>query len=375
MKRTQKLIGLFFALILVLGLSVTAMAAESPYGVRADSVVAGDLTCTVDNDGVLTWTDLPNATSYDLNIYMKGGLVESETNLTATSYDLEAMLDGFKKDSGTVEVHINVWGGSGRGGTAYFMYSSPYPKLEAPSDLKWDVNGNADWDDVANADGYTLYLYQPSGGAYNHYDLAGSYFNCTNYPDVATRVSDGWYFTVRATSTGDYRPSEYNESYRRGHVQGSGLRADSVAGGSLTFTVNENGHLTWTPVQDASVYTVNIWTGEGLFLSESQQENGFPLQAKLNAYKKNSGTVRVSVSSNGSGYPGGTANFLYSSPYGLPTPTGTATWPGGAPLTVRRATRSISISPAVAATTTGRRRIRILISAPWQASARAGSLP
>ena len=70
MKRTQKLIGLFFALVLVLGLSVTAMAAESPYGVRADSVVAGDLICTVDGDGVLTWTDLPGATSYDLNIYM-----------------------------------------------------------------------------------------------------------------------------------------------------------------------------------------------------------------------------------------------------------------------------------------------------------------
>lgn len=317
MKRTQKLIGLFFALILVLGLSVTAMAAESPYGVRADSVVAGDLTCTVDGDGVLTWTDLPGATSYDLNIWMKGGLVKSETGLTSTSYDLEAMLDGYKKDSGGVKVTINVWGGTGRGGSATFMYSSPYPKLEAPTNLRWDVNGNPDWDDVANADGYTIYLYQPSGGAYTHYDLDNtSYFNCAAYHDLGDRVRDGWYFAVRATSTGDYRPSEYNESYRKGHVQGSGLRAGSVAGGSLTFTVNENGYLTWTPVQDASVYTVSIWTGEGLFLSESQQESGFPLQAKLNAYKKNSGTVRVSVSSNGSGYPGGTADFLYSSPYG-----------------------------------------------------------
>ena len=316
-KHLSILLTLAMLLGMIPGMGITAMAAGRPYGVRADSVAAGDLTCTVDNDGVLTWTDLPGATSYDLNIYMKGGLVRSETGLTSTSYDLEAMLDHYKKDSGDVKVTINVWGGTGRGGSATFLYSSPYPKLEAPTNLRWDVNGNPDWDDVANADGYTIYLYQPSGGAFNHYDLGNtSYFACTNYPEVATRVSDGWYFAVRATSTGDYRSSEYNESYRKGHVQGSGLRAGSVAGGSQTFTVNENGYLTWTPVQDASVYTVSIWTGEGLFLSESQQESGFPLQAKLNAYKKNSGTVRVSVSSNGSGYPGGTADFLYSSPYG-----------------------------------------------------------
>ena len=115
MKRTHKLLSILLCCAMLLGmLPMTAVAAESPYGVRAESVVAGDLTCTVDNDGVLTWTDLPGATSYDLNIYMKGGLVKSETGLTSTSYELEAMLDQYKKDSGTVEVHINVWGGTGR---------------------------------------------------------------------------------------------------------------------------------------------------------------------------------------------------------------------------------------------------------------------
>jgi len=316
MKRTQKLIGLFFALILVLGLSVTAMAAESPYGVRADSVAAGDLTLTVDNNGVLTWTDVPGATSYDLNVRMKGGLVKSETGLTVTSYELEAMLDGYKKDSGTVEVTINVWGGSGQGGSANFLYASPYPKLEAPTNLRWDVNGNPDWDDVANADGYTIYLYQPSGGAFNHYDLGDtSYFACTNYPEVATRVSDGWYFTVRATSTGDYRPSEYNESYRRGHIVGSGLRAES----QQILTVNENGTLLWNSVPGATSYDLSIWTKDGLFMAENGlTQCSYSLQEKLNAYKKDSGTIMVSLSPKGSNVSshGGTEYFMYSSPYG-----------------------------------------------------------
>ena len=312
--------SLLLTLALLLGMmpvmGPTAMAAEDPYGVRPESAVAGDLTCTVDDNGVLTWTDLSGATSYDLNIYMKGGLVKSETGLTSPYYELEAMLDGYKKDSGTVEVTINVWGGSGQGGTANFLYSSPYPKLEAPTNLRWDVNGNPDWDDVANADGYTIYLYQPSGGAFNHYDLGDtSYFACTNYPEVATRVSDGWYFTVRATSTGDYRPSEYNESYRRGHIVGSGLRAES----QQIFTVNENGTLLWNSVPGATSYDLSIWTKDGLFMAENGlTQCSYSLQEKLNAYKKDSGTIMVSLSPKGSNVSshGGTENFMYSSPYG-----------------------------------------------------------
>ena len=317
MKRTQKLLSILLTLAMVFSMvPMTAMAAEDPYGVHPDSAVAGDLTCTVDDNGVLTWTDLSGATSYDLNIYMKGGLVKSETGLTVTSYELEAMLDGYKKDSGTVTVNINVWGGSGRGGSANFLYSSPYPKLEAPTNLRWDVNGNPDWDDVANADGYTIYLYQPSGGAFNHYDLGDtSYFACTNYPEVATRVSDGWYFTVRATSTGDYRPSEYNESYRRGHIVGSGLRAES----QQIFTVNENGTLLWNSVPGATSYDLSIWTKDGLFMAENGlTQCSYSLQEKLNAYKKDSGTIIVSLSPKGSNVSshGGTEYFLYSSPYG-----------------------------------------------------------
>ena len=158
---------------------------------------------TLDSSGVLTWSEVPGATSYELIIRLDGDLFKDELGLKSTSYDLVGNLNQYKMDSGTVSVYVSPKGvQAGNTDQVNFLYSSPYPKLEAPANLKWDAYGNADWDDVANADGYTLYLYQPSGGAYNHYDLANSYFNCTDYPDVATRISDGWYFAVRAKISG-----------------------------------------------------------------------------------------------------------------------------------------------------------------------------
>ena len=326
-KRTGKLISLLLVFTLLLGMiPVLPMTASAAGGVTPMEKWgdAGRIYFTLYGSGVLTWSEVAGATSYDLTIWVDGSLFRDVPGNTSRSYDLQGELNRYKIDSGTVKVSVGPNGnGYIAGDGAYFLYSSPYPKLEAPSNLKWDINGNADWDDVANADGYTLYLYQPSSGAYNHYDLADSYFNCTNYPDVAARIGDGWYYAVRATSTGNYRSSEYNESYRRGHVPGGGLQAGNVAGGSLTFTVNGSGYLTWTPVPDATGYDVNIWTNEGLFLSEvGRTGNGYPLQEKLNEYKKNSGVIRVTVNPKDSENHGGTASFLYASPYGkLEAPT------------------------------------------------------
>ena len=330
-KFSKQFISALLALVMVIGMiPVSALNAFAADEMRSE-VKWGDkgrIQFTLDDSGVLTWSVVPGATSYDLNIYMHGSLFKSEEGNTSRSYDLVNELNKYKKDSGTVQIIINANGvGAGNGDRVSFMYSSPYPKLEAPSNLKWDVNGNADWDDVANADGYTLYLYQPSGGAYNHYDLAGSYFNCTNYPDVATRISDGWYFAVRATSTGSYRPSEYNESYRRGHVIGSGLTAQTMWGnnGIVKFTVTDTGSLNWSEVPGATSYDLNIWMGDGLFKAVNGLTSRFyALQEELNNARKDSGTVKIALIPKGNNVADKSdgVNLLYSSPYGkLEAPT------------------------------------------------------
>ena len=107
-------------------------------------------------------------------------------------------------------MRINVWGGSGRGGTATFLYSSPYRKLEAPDERSW--NGmTALWDEVPGADGYTIYLYHPSGTGYDHWTTTNTSFDFSG----EANPSDGWYFTVQATSDGDCRNSVFNESPRK----------------------------------------------------------------------------------------------------------------------------------------------------------------
>ena len=330
-KVSKQFTSILLALVMIISMiPVTALTAFAAEEVKSE-VKWGDnerIQFTLDDSGVLTWSVVPGATSYDLNIYMHGSLFKSEEGNTSRSYDLVNELNKYKKDSGTVQIIINANGvEAGNGDRVSFMYSSPYPKLEAPSDLKWDVNGNADWDDVANADGYTLYLYQPSGGAYNHYDLADSYFNCTNYPDVATRISDGWYFAVRATSTGSYRPSEYNESYRRGHVIGSGLTAGTMWGnnGIVKFTVTDTGALTWSEVPGATSYDLNIWMGDGLFKAVNGLTSRFyALQEELNNARKDSGTVKIALIPKGNNVADKSDGvyLLYSSPYGkLEAPT------------------------------------------------------
>lgn len=327
MKRTQKLLSILLTLAMVFSMvPMTATAAEDPYGVRPDSVVAGDLTCTVDGDGVLTWTDLPGATSYDLNIYMKGGLVKSETGLTSTSYNLEAMLDGYKKDSGTVTVNINVWGGSGRGGSANFLYSSPYPKLEAPTTLAWS-DKMAVWNEVSHADNYQIWLYQPSGSAYSHWDTPNTYFNFVDIPAAANAMEDGWFFKVKATSTENYRDSEFNESSRRGYTPTGGVRAESKSGGNqkLTFTVDESGVLTWNAVPGAASYALSIWHGGEYFMNVTAMEPSYDLQALLEEYRKDHGSVSITITPDGENSLSyqDTASFLYSSPYGkLEAPVG-----------------------------------------------------
>ena len=333
----KRFLSLLLALVMViLMLPVTSLTALATDEMRSEIKWGkhGRIQFVLDDSGVLTWSAVSGATGYDINIYMHGSLFQSEEGNTSRSYNLVSKLNQYKKDSGTVTINLLPKGvAAGNADQVSFTYSSPYPKLEVPSNLKWDVYGNADWNDVANADGYTLYLYQPSGGAYNHYDLATSYFNCTNYPDVATRVSDGWFFAVRATSTGNYRSSEYNESYNRGYVPGGGLVEETKwsDGGKVKFTVTSDGVLTWSPINGAKSYDLNMWMDDGLFRAVTGLTScKYDLEAELNKARKNSGTVKISLSPIGTNVAGqgGTVYFLYSSPYGkLEAPTH-LTWNG-----------------------------------------------
>nr|MCR4805653.1 hypothetical protein [Clostridia bacterium] len=326
MKQAHRLLSILLILAVIFGMvPATRIAAATGITPGSKPGSSGKITFTVDDAGVLTWSEVPGAASYDLTIWTDGGLFKTETGNTSRIYDLRAQLDKYKRDSGTVEVSITPDRGSEYADSASFLYASPYPKLEAPAGLHW--NGMfADWDDVPGADGYVIYLYQSSGSALTHYDVADSYFNCVDYPAVANLVRDGWYFTVKATSSGNCRDSAFNESPRKGSVPGDGVRAESKAGanGKLTFTVDSEGVLTWSAVSGATGYDVSVWTEGRLFRSETgNTSRTYDLQGQLNQYRKDSGTITVDVTPQGVYGYADRAHFLYASPYGkLEAPTG-----------------------------------------------------
>ena len=91
MKMWKRALSFLLALAMLAGfvpaVDLTAFAADSPYGIAAGTYPGdrGKITFTVDHDGVLTWTSVSGATSYDLNIYMHGSLFKSEEGNTSRS--------------------------------------------------------------------------------------------------------------------------------------------------------------------------------------------------------------------------------------------------------------------------------------------------
>ena len=334
-KVSKQFTSILLALVMVIGMipvsALTVFAVESPYGIAPDIYPgnSGNITFYVDNDGVLTWTNVPNATSYDVNIWVGGSLFQSLEGLTTPRYELEAKLNEYKRDTGTVKISVDPKGNSEYADGVTFLYSSPYPKLEAPTILYWGGDGMiADWGDVPHADGYTIYLYQSSGGAYNHWTTTESRFDFSTVNVPA--LSDGWYFAVQATSTENYRNSEFNESRRRGNVPGKGIITESKTGesGNITFTVDNEGVLTWTPVPEATAYEVIVRVNGSLFQAETITATNYELQAKMNEYKVDSGVVSISISPKGTLERGGGVDYMYSSPYRKLEAPANLTWSG-----------------------------------------------
>ena len=164
-------------------------------------------TVQLSDEGLLSWDEQQNATSYDIEVdeTAMGGTVTKIESINTNSYNLIDRFKELKIENGTYYFQIKANGPDTTSGTISFRYVSPQNKLSAPLNLSWDGTV-AKWDSVANATQYTVNLYSDSG-----YLQLSKTATETQYNWGENIYDNGFWFEVVATADG-YRDSDIAES-------------------------------------------------------------------------------------------------------------------------------------------------------------------
>ncbi len=162
----------------------------------------------------------------DINVYLTNGTYSTQFNNVPTPYeknnpvDVATRMNENKFPSGyysfnTVDPITQIfWMGDSndwyrerqitkRSRYGQFQYVSPYETLEAPNFLRWE-GSTCKWEAVDNADEYRVELYDDQGYYRRQIKTAGTEWD---FNDASITVGDGYYFTVTATSEGNYLTS------------------------------------------------------------------------------------------------------------------------------------------------------------------------
>ncbi|MBQ6824738.1 MAG: hypothetical protein IJP27_08795, partial [Clostridia bacterium] len=282
----------------------------------------GKMNLQMSADGVLTWDAVPGATGYYFSIGDVADTNYLDTNYQETSFRFAENFDSRRLDSKSYTIRVSAIG-EGLGDfydSMLYYYVSPFDKLEAPTNLRWD-GSVARWDAVPNADGYTVYLVQPRGTNYASFKVEGN----TPYKDFSnvSGLNSGWWFEVEATATEGYRDSVRNESPK---VFQSRENAAQTVEGNINLKMSADGILTWDAVPNATCYSVDATTGNNTIVKEDYYtDTRFSFFESLDSRKIDSDAYAISVSAQVNGLWGdftGKLLYYYVSPYNkLEAPT------------------------------------------------------
>ena len=210
---------------------------------------------SLSSEGLLTWTSrsiyydkvrLLDATGKLLD-HKDIDVISSEPPIM-NSTNIINWMDSLELDTGKYTIMVDPWfGGSvgfGLEDYIYYNYTSPYEKLEAPVNLRWDGN-TAKWDANSKATSYQLNIYDASGNKV----VSGVSTSSTSYG--YSSASDGYWFEVKAKSNSSspiYRDSNYSESPRKGtNTRTVTPMGDTTGENGLDhFSLSSEGLLTWT---------------------------------------------------------------------------------------------------------------------------------
>lgn len=326
-KTKMRLLSILLCFVMLGMLPMTTMA-RTVIPVEPD----GGMNLRVDKTGKLLWDSVAGATGYNVDICKHPGdflLTTDSVGTGETSYALFGKMDDLAYDNGTYRVKVNVSGSNPEYtySTLLFYYDSPYEKLSAPANLRW--NGNtAEWDAVPNADYYNVYIRNTT--------TTGSLSVRSNLTGTSVDLSylspqTGWYFEVIAYGAG-YRNSAVSESPRK---DGGSRTIIPVSGdGAMNLKLLENGMLLWDKYDDATSYTINICEHPGNFVLKTinvDKANQYcELIDAMDKERYDNGNYRIEVSANGTSaeHPYDSMIIYYDSPYEKLTTPGNPHWNG-----------------------------------------------
>ncbi|MBO5526099.1 MAG: InlB B-repeat-containing protein [Clostridia bacterium] len=319
-KFKSKLLSILLVLVMVLSIvpfgSLTAFAAETLSGGKAEWNVQ------LSDEGVLTWNDMGSATyNIDVDETETGGTVTKIQGISGTSYNLIDRFKELKLENGTYYFYIKANDTDATSGDISFRYVSQQDKLSAPLNLHWDGTV-AKWNSVANATGYTVYLYTDDG----YLQLTKT----TTEPqyDWTTEAEDGRWFEVVATAD-NYRDSNPTEGPRYGTYSWT---APTLTGGKAEWnvTLSDDGMLRWNDMSSAT-YDISVdetEMGGTVTNIYNINTNAFNLINRFKELKLENGTYYFSIKANDTDATSGNISFKYVSPEDkLPAPQN-LTWNG-----------------------------------------------
>ena len=312
----KRIFSAIFALVMLIGLLPTAALARTIIPVEEGN---GALNLKLLADGTLTWDNVDDATGYTVDVCQHPGThvyKSIRVDKSQHSCALIAEMDAEQLDGGQYRIEVSADGsGADHPYQSILMYyDSPYEKLPAPQNLRW--NGTtAEWDAVPNAAYYNVYISNTTEGSLS----VRSRIIGTSVDLADLSPQSGWFFDVIAYGDG-YRYSTSSESPRKD----GGSRNIIPAGednGALNLKLLADGTLTWDNVGDATGYTVDVCQHPGTHVYKSIQVNksqhSCALIAEMDAERLDGGQYRIEVFANGSSaeHPYQSMLVFYDSPY------------------------------------------------------------
>lgn len=145
-----------FAVVLII-LNISAFTAT----VHAETILTPKLNAT---SGMISWDAYEGATYYAVNIREENtNKLEGSFNTSDTYFDFYYFMDSYKKESGKYIVRVFPNDDGSKGAPITVRYTSPYTKLSMPTNLRWGEAYLTQWDAVAGAKSYDVYLYSYKG--------------------------------------------------------------------------------------------------------------------------------------------------------------------------------------------------------------------